>query len=91
MIINENITIEQITKSPYDFAKIITEKFCGDKWEKDLKEHDTELLYKILKKLEETEINYRQFNEILLLLNQTQWEVTFSNSFLKKNVLILKL
>lgn len=61
---------EDLLKSPELFAKLICEKYCGDIFTLSLEDHDITFLSKILETLSKEKINYRQFNEILLLLNQ---------------------
>lgn len=71
MIFKESLpSIEELKKSPENFAKFITEKICGDKWIRELPDSDNEYITEIIKKFSESEINYKQFNEILLLINQ---------------------
>lgn len=60
----------ELIKSPILFANLIITKFCGDEPIDRLPEMETEFLQIILKKINEQNIDYRQFNEILLLLNQ---------------------
>lgn len=61
---------EELLDSPERFAIFITEKFCGDKWNGSLTDLDNVFFSDILRKISSNEINYRQLNEILMLLNQ---------------------
>lgn len=80
MIFHEDLLpIEKIQESPNLFAKILTEKFCGDKWARELPDSDVEFLSEIISKLTESTIDYRQFNEILLLINQDTISKDFFN------------
>lgn len=80
MKFNESLSSkEELLRSPEIFARLITEKFCGDKWVGILNEVDQEFLSNILFKMNLNEIDYRQLNEIILLLNQD----TISNGYFK--------
>lgn len=63
-----------------DIVQLIIVYLCGEKHDKQLSESDTKLLEDLLNNARQRDLNYEQFNELLLLLNQ----VKVSNGFFKK-------
>jgi len=63
-----------------DVVQLIIVYLCGEKHDKQLSESDRRLLEDLLNHAKQKGLNYEQFNELLLLLNQ----VRVSNGFFKK-------
>ena len=63
-----------------DIVQLIIVYLCGEKHDKQLSGSDTKLLEDLLNNARQRDLNYEQFNELLLLLNQ----VRVSNGFFKK-------
>jgi hypothetical protein len=74
----ENFKIEKVD----DLANLIVEYLCGEKyWKKKLSKSEEELLKEVLNSLENQGLNYAQFNELLLLLEQDRVSQDFFNFF----------
>ncbi len=64
-----------------NFARIITEYLCGERYYKELDESDLDLLRKMMDSIRENGLNYEQFNELMLLLNRERAEEPFFKFF----------
>ena len=65
-----------------DLAKLIIEYLCGQKYYRPLFEEEKRLLTNLA---QHGELNYEQFNELLLLLNQDRVEEAFYKFFFEKD------
>ena len=65
-------------------ARLIIHYLCGEKYSNGLCEHDRELLATLIANAKEEGLNYEQFNELLLLLNQDRVEKDFFKFFFER-------
>jgi len=65
--------------------RLIIEYLCGEKHYGELLVKDTKLLKDLLKNAEKRGLNYEQFNELLLLLNQNRVSKGFFKFFFREN------
>ena len=67
-----------------DIEKLITEYLCGEKYYKSLTENNKSLLTTLQINAKKNGLNYEQFNELLLFLNQDRVNKPFFDFFFKK-------
>ena len=67
-----------------DIVKLITEYLCGEQYYKQLTEDNKNLLTTLLINAKKSGLNYEQFNELLLLLNQDRVNKPFFDFFFKR-------
>lgn len=69
-----------------NISKMIVEYLCAEKYYRTLSETEKDLLSQLLRKAKDKGLNYAQFNELLLLLNQDRVTEAFFNFFFWKKV-----
>lgn len=67
-----------------DIVRLITVYLCGEKHDKQLSGSDTKLLEDLLNNARQRDLNYEQFNELLLLLDQDRVGEPFYKFFFEK-------
>jgi len=67
-----------------DIVQLIIVYLCGEKHDKQLSESDRRLLKDLLNHAKQKGLNYEQFNELLLLLNQVRVGEPFYKFFFEK-------
>lgn len=67
-----------------NFVKLIIEYLCGEKYNKELSSNDRNFVKNIIRRTHKNGINYEQFNEVLLLLNQDRVSNDFFKFFFEK-------
>jgi len=72
-----------------DVVILIVEYLCGEKYYKQLSEDDKRLIENLMTKTNKEGLNYEQFNELLLLLNQDKVERDFFKFFFEKDKIFL--
>jgi hypothetical protein len=73
-----------------DVVQLIIVYLCGEKHDKQLSESDRRLLEDLLNHAKQKGLNYEQFNELLLLLNQVRVSNGFFKKFLATSGLLIK-
>jgi len=73
--------------SPAAASRLIIRHLCGKNYDRDLPEEDKKLLSKLLDNVEKNGLNYTQFNELLLLLNQDKVGKDFFRFFFGNGVI----
>lgn len=72
-------------QSSKDLSRLIIEYLCGEDYNPRLFKKNETLLMDLIQNLKERELNYRQFNELLLLLDQDKVGRGFFNFFFEKD------
>lgn len=72
-------------KSSKDLSRLIVEYLCGEDYNPRLFKKVENLLMDFIHNLKERQLNYRQFNELLLLLDQDKVGRDFFNFFFEKD------
>lgn len=83
------ISALDLRKSPEIISRLIIRDFCGENYDLKLTVEDKNLLKKLLINAENRGMNYRQFNELLLLLNQNKVGKDFFDFFFQKEKITL--
>lgn len=76
-------------ETPDDITRLITKYLCGESYYPQSSEEDKELLLNLMNNAKQKGLNYRQFNELLLLLNQDKIGKDFFKFFFKKDQISL--
>ena len=85
----EEITGLNICDSPKNISKLLVNDFCGETYVPELPDTDEELIQELLESALERDMNYRQFNELLLLLNQDKVSRDFFAFIFEKDKITL--
>jgi hypothetical protein len=72
-------------ESTDNICRLIIEYLCDEKYNPELFKNDQELLTTLIKNMKGGELNYRQLNELLLLLNQDKLGKDFFDFFFEKD------
>lgn len=72
-----------------DVARLIIKFLCGETYFLKISENDKKLIEKLMKKAKNKGLNYEQFNELLLLLNQDRIGQDFFKYFFGKDIIKL--
>lgn len=72
--------------NPDNVFRLIVRCLCGETCSTTLFDEDKILLKKFMDSVSKNGLNYEQFNELLLLLNQNRVEKPFFDFFFKKNI-----
>lgn len=89
----EDEEVNNIDLTVFDFDKIsrlIIEHLCGEKHYQSFPEDDKNLLADLINSSKSKGLNYEQFNELLLLLNQDRVKRGFFNFFFAKDRILLE-
>jgi hypothetical protein len=79
----------KVNGSPLQFARLIIHYLCGKEYDIKLDPIEEEFLKKMVDTAENNELDYRQFNEILLLLRQDKIERGFFQFLFEKDTINL--
>lgn len=83
--------IEKINlDDPDSVSQMIVNDLCGERWYKDLSEKEEELLSELLSTARTKGLNYAQFNELLLLLDQDRVSEAFFEFFFGEETITLE-
>jgi len=85
---DEEIDSLDLTKVD-DFIELIVKYLCGEIYSQTISDKDKDLLKNLIQKATKEGLNYKQFNELLLLLNQNRVGKGFFNFFFGKNIVKL--
>jgi len=75
--------------NPDALAKLVIEYLCSEKYYPTIIEQEKDLIKRWLENAKKNSINFNQFNELLLLLNQDKVNREFFNFFFKKERITL--
>jgi len=75
--------------NPDALAQLVIEYLCSEKYHPTIIEHEKDLIKRWLENAKKNSINFNQFNELLLLLNQDKVNREFFNFFFKKERITL--
>ena len=75
--------------SPENISRLIIRYLCGENYDLKLFEEDRKLLADLISNAKQRGLNYRQFDELLLLLNQDTVRKDFFNFFFEKDRIML--
>ena len=81
-----DISSLDIANSPKNLARLIVRYLCGKNYDPRISKEDKTLLLKLVANIEKDGLSYRQFNELLLLLNQDTVSRDFFDFFFGNNV-----
>jgi len=85
---DEEIDSLDLTKVD-DFVELIVKYLCGEACSQTISDEDKNLVTNLIQKAREDGLNYEQFNELLLLLNQSRIGKGFFNFFFGKDIVKL--